>query len=317
MQQQYEELGGYTYHSDMMTVFTKFGFQEEDLKREVATFSGGQKTRLAFVKLLLSKPDILLLDEPTNHLDIETIEWLEGYVKRYPKAVVLVSHDRMFLDDVVDVIYELEYGVMRRYPGNYTNYVNTKKSDVEQQKSAYARQQKEIQHMEELIEKFRYKKNKAAFAQSKIKYLERMDKIEDPNVDTKTFHAWFEPRVRGGKRVLEVKDLCIGYEQEHPLCTINLDVLQGQKIAVIGPNGKGKSTFLKTLMHQVPPLSGEFLLGHQIETGYFDQELAQFCTTNTVLEEVWNDFSELDRTQIRTALDGFLFSGEDVFKTVD
>lgn len=317
LQQQYEDLGGYTYHSDMMTVFTKFGFQEEDLKREVATFSGGQKTRLAFVKLLLSKPDILLLDEPTNHLDIETIEWLEGYVKRYPKAVVLVSHDRMFLDDVVDVVYELEYGVMRRYPGNYTNYVNTKKSDVEQQKSAYARQQKEIQHMEELIEKFRYKKNKAAFAQSKIKYLERMDKIEDPNVDTKTFHARFEPRVRGGKRVLEVKDLCIGYEQENPLCTINLDVLQGQKIAVIGPNGKGKSTFLKTLMHQVPPLSGEFLLGHQIETGYFDQELAQFCSTNTVLEEVWNDFSELDRTQIRTALGCFLFSGEDVFKTVD
>lgn len=133
LQQQYEDLGGYTYHSDMMTVFTKFGFQEEDLKREVATFSGGQKTRLAFVKLLLRKPDILLLDEPTNHLDIETIEWLEGYVKRYPKAVVLVSHDRMFLDDVVDVVYELEYGVMRRYPGNYTNYVNTKKSDVEQQ----------------------------------------------------------------------------------------------------------------------------------------------------------------------------------------
>ncbi|RJV74797.1 ABC transporter ATP-binding protein [Eubacterium sp. AM47-9] len=315
LQQQYEDLGGYTYHSDMMTVFTKFGFQEEDLKREVATFSGGQKTRLAFVKLLLRKPDILLLDEPTNHLDIETIEWLEGYVKRYPKAVVLVSHDRMFLDDVVDVVYELEYGVMRRYPGNYTNYVNTKKSDVEQQKSAYARQQKEIQHMEELIEKFRYKKNKAAFAQSKIKYLERMDKIEDPNVDEKRFHARFTPRVRGGKRVLEVKDLTIGYDL--PLCTITCDILQGEKVAIIGPNGKGKSTFLKTLMEQVSPLSGEFLFGHQIEVGYFDQELAQFDTNNTVLEEVWNDFSELNRTEVRTALGCFLFSGEDVFKTVD
>ena len=285
------------------------------MKREVATFSGGQKTRLAFVKLLLSKPDILLLDEPTNHLDIETIEWLEGYVKRYPKAVVLVSHDRMFLDDVVDVVYELEYGVMRRYPGNYTNYVNTKKSDVEQQKSAYARQQKEIQHMEELIEKFRYKKNKAAFAQSKIKYLERMDKIEDPNVDEKRFHARFTPRVRGGKRVLEVKDLTIGYDL--PLCTITCDILQGEKVAIIGPNGKGKSTFLKTLMEQVSPLSGEFLFGHQIEVGYFDQELAQFDTNNTVLEEVWNDFSELNRTEVRTALGCFLFSGEDVFKTVD
>lgn len=315
LQQQYEELGGYTYHSDMMSVFTKFGFQEEDLEREIGTFSGGQKTRLAFVKLLLSKPDVLLLDEPTNHLDIDTIEWLEGYVKRYPKAVVVVSHDRMFLDDVVDVVYELEYGVMRRYVGNYTNYVNTKKSDVEQQKSAYARQQKEIQRMEELIEKFRYKKNKAAFAQSKIKYLDRMERIENPDVDNKTFHAHFTPNVRGGKRVLEVKNLKIGYDV--PLCEINIDILQGQKVAVIGPNGKGKSTFLKTIMGDIPPLSGNYLLGHQIEVGYFDQELSQFNPYNTVLEEAWNDFSDLNRTEIRTALGCFLFSGEDVFKTVD
>lgn len=315
LQQRFEEMGGYTYHSELMTIFTKFGFQEEDLKRSIATFSGGQKTRLAFVKLLLSKPDVLLLDEPTNHLDIDTIEWLEGYVKRYPKAVVLVSHDRMFLDDVVDVVYEIEYGVMRRYPGNYTNYVNAKKSDLEQQKSAYVRQQKEIQRMEELIEKFRYKKNKAAFAQSKIKYLDRMDRIEDPKSDEKTFKARFTPNVRGGKRVLEVKDLTIGYD--HPLCTVNLEVMQGQKVAIIGPNGKGKSTLMKTLMQQIPPLSGGFLLGHQIEIGYFDQELAQFDTTNTVIEEVWKDFPDLNRTEIRTALGCFLFSGDDVFKTVD
>ena len=315
LQQRFEEMGGYTYHSELMTIFTKFGFQEEDLKRSIATFSGGQKTRLAFVKLLLSKPDVLLLDEPTNHLDIDTIEWLEGYVKRYPKAVVLVSHDRMFLDDVVDVVYEIEYGVMRRYPGNYTNYVNAKKSDLEQQKSAYVRQQKEIQRMEELIEKFRYKKNKAAFAQSKIKYLDRMDRIEDPKSDEKTFKARFTPNVRGGKRVLEVKDLVIGYD--HPLCTVNLEVMQGQKVAIIGPNGKGKSTLMKTLMQQIPPLSGGFLLGHQIEIGYFDQELAQFDTTNTVIEEVWKDFPDLNRTEIRTALGCFLFSGDDVFKTVD
>lgn len=315
LQQRFEEMGGYTYHSELMTIFTKFGFQEEDLKRSIATFSGGQKTRLAFVKLLLSKPDVLLLDEPTNHLDIDTIEWLEGYVKRYPKAVVLVSHDRMFLDDVVDVVYEIEYGVMRRYPGNYTNYVNAKKSDLEQQKSAYVRQQKEIQRMEELIEKFRYKKNKAAFAQSKIKYLDRMDRIEDPKSDEKTFKARFTPNVRGGKRVLEVKDLAIGYD--HPLCTVNLEVMQGQKVSIIGPNGKGKSTLMKTLMQQIPPLSGGFLLGHQIEIGYFDQELAQFDTTNTVIEEVWKDFPDLNRTEIRTALGCFLFSGDDVFKTVD
>ena len=315
LQQRFEEMGGYTYHSELMTIFTKFGFKEEDLKRSISTFSGGQKTRLAFVKLLLSKPDVLLLDEPTNHLDIDTIEWLEGYVKRYPKAVVLVSHDRMFLDDVVDVVYEIEYGVMRRYPGNYTNYVNAKKSDLEQQKSAYVRQQKEIQRMEELIEKYRYKKNKAAFAQSKIKYLDRMDRIEDPKSDEKTFKARFTPNVRGGKRVLEIKDLTIGYD--HPLCNVNLEVMQGQKVAIIGPNGKGKSTLMKTLMQQIPPLSGGFLLGHQIEIGYFDQELAQFDTTNTVIEEVWKDFPDLNRTEIRTALGCFLFSGDDVFKTVD
>lgn len=313
--QAFEEAGGYTYEADLMTVFTKFNFEEADLTRKIATFSGGQKTRLAFVKLLLSKPDILLLDEPTNHLDLDTIEWLEGYVKRYPKAVVLVSHDRMFLDDVVDVVYEIEYGVMRRYPGNYTNYQTMKKSDVERQKSAYARQQKEIARMEELIEKFRYKKNKAAFAQSKIKYLDRMERIENPEVDAKTFHARFVPKVRGGKRVLEVKDLCIGYD--HPLCTVNLELLQGEKVAVLGPNGKGKSTFVKTIMEQVSPLSGSFLLGHQIETGYFDQELAQFNSNKTVLEEVWDDYDHMTRSEVRTILGSFLFQGEDVFKTVD
>lgn len=313
--QAFEEAGGYTYEADMLSIFTKFQFQVEDIERPINTFSGGQKTRIAFVKLLLSKPDVLLLDEPTNHLDLTTIEWLEGYVKRYPKAVVLVSHDRMFLDDVVDVIYELEYGVMRRYPGNYTNYQEVKKSDVERTKSAYARQQKEIARMETLIEKFRYKKNKAAFAQSKIKYLDRMEKIEDPNVDTKTFHARFTPNVRGGKRVLEVHDLTIGYDA--PLCTVNLEIMQGEKVAILGPNGKGKSTFMKTLMKQIPALSGSFLLGHQIEVGYFDQELAQFDSNKTVLEEVWDEYDTLTRSEVRTVLGSFLFEGDDVFKTVD
>lgn len=315
LQQKFEEAGGYTYDADMMMVVTKFGFCEEDLERKISTFSGGQKTRLAFVKLLLSKPDILLLDEPTNHLDLQTIEWLEGYVKRYPKAVVLVSHDRMFLDDVVDVVYEIEYGVMRKYVGNYTHYVETKKNDIEQQKSAYARQQKDIERLEALIEKFRYKKSKAAFAQSKIKYLERMDRIEDPKTNERTFKARFTPRIRGGNRVLEVKDLMIGYD--HPLCSVSLEIMQKQRVAIIGPNGKGKSTLMKTLMKQIPSLGGSFLFGHQIEVGYFDQDLAQFDTSNTVLEEVWNDFPDLSRTEIRTALGCFLFTGEDVFKTVD
>ena len=315
IQEAFEEAGGYQWESEMMNILTRFGFCKDDLQRSIKEFSGGQRTRLAFVKLLLSKPDVLLLDEPTNHLDIETIEWLEGYVARYPKAVVLVSHDRTFLDHVCDVVYEIEFGIMRRYPGNYTHYVETKKQDIEIQKSAYARQQKEIARMEELIEKFRYKKNKAAFAQSKIKYLERMEKIEDPQSDDVTFHAKFHAARRGGNRVLEVKDLQIGYD--HPLCKVNLQIMQGERVAVIGPNGHGKSTLMKTLMGQVAPLSGSYLLGHQIDIGYFDQELAQFDSTKTVLEEVWDSFPQLDRTQVRTVLGSFLFTQDEVFKTVD
>lgn len=315
IQEAFEEAGGYQWESEMMNILTRFGFTREDLKKTIKEFSGGQRTRLAFVKLLLSKPDILLLDEPTNHLDIETIEWLEGYVARYPKAVVLVSHDRTFLDHVCSIVYEIEFAVMRRYPGNYTHYVETKKQDLEIQKSAYTRQQKEIARMEELIEKFRYKKNKAAFAQSKIKYLERMEKVEDPRSDDATFHAKFHVARRGGNRVLEVKDLQIGYD--HPLCKVNMQIMQGQRVAVIGPNGHGKSTLMKTLMGQVPPLSGSYLLGHQIDIGYFDQELAQFDSSKTVLEEIWDAFPQLDRTQVRTALGSFLFTQEEVFKTID
>ena len=314
LQHDFEQRGGYTFQSEIKTVFTKFGFDEEDLNRPIGTFSGGQKTRIAFVKLLLSKPDILLLDEPTNHLDLATIEWLEGYVKRYPKAVVLVSHDRTFIDNVAEVIYEIEFGVMRRYVGNYSQYLVTKETDLERQKSAYARQQKEIERLEGLIEKFRYKKNKAAFAQSKIKYLERMERIEDPKENKRSFHAHFSSRIPGGKRVLSVENLEIGYDR--PLCKVNLEIMQGQRIAVIGPNGKGKTTFVKTVMDKIPALSGDKMFGHQIEVGYFDQELAQFNSSNTVIEEIWNEYPELTRTEVRTALGCFLFNGDEVFKEV-
>lgn len=315
LQHTFEEMGGYQIQSTIETIFTKFGFSEEELNRKICTFSGGQKTRIAFVKLLLSAPDILLLDEPTNHLDLETIEWLEGFVKRYPKAVVLVSHDRTFINNVVDEIYEIEFGVMRHYVGNYDTFIKVKETDIERQKSAYARQQKEIERIEALIEKFRYKKNKAAFAQSKIKYLERMDKIEDVQSPSRSFKAHFHARIRGGKRVLEVKDLSIGYD--HELCKVSFEIMQQERIAVIGPNGKGKSTLVKTIMNIIPSLGGEMMLGHQIETGYFDQELAQFNSSNTILEEVWNEYPDMTRSEVRTALGCFLFSGDDVFKTID
>ncbi|MBP3892357.1 MAG: ABC-F type ribosomal protection protein [Solobacterium sp.] len=315
LQEQYEALNGYQWESEMQTVFTRFGFTKEDLKKPVNTFSGGQKTRIAFVRLLLSKPDILLLDEPTNHLDLETIQWLEGYVKNYPKAVVMVSHDRMFLDRTVDVVYDLEYGKMTRYVGNYTHYVNEKRNQIARQEAAYVRQQKEIERLEELIEKFRYKKNKAAFAQSKIKYLERMDKVEKISTDEKTFHAHFKPRLKGGENVLTVDHLQIGYDST--LCEVSFTLHRQDRLAIIGPNGTGKSTLVKTLMNLVEPKGGHYLFGHQIETGYFDQQLAQFSSGKTVLEELWDAYPDLDRTTVRSVLGQFLFSADDVFKTVD
>ncbi len=316
LQEQFEAMNGYNYKQELMTVFTKFGFKEEDMKRPINTFSGGQRTRLAFVRLLMSKPDVLLLDEPTNHLDLNTIEWLEGYLKYYNKAIVLVSHDRMFMDHICEVIYEIEYGTMKKYTGNYSSFVEQKKQDQQRQAQAYARQQKDIERLEGLIEKFRYKKNKAAFAQSKIKYLERMERVEAPTKsDTKAFSAHFTPRLKGGKTVLTVQDLIIGYD--HPLCSINLEIMNGEKVAIIGGNGQGKSTFVKTIMGLVKPLSGSYLLGHQIEPGYFDQQIAQINSTKTVLEELWDEYPDLDRTQIRSVLGRFLFSSDDVFKTVD
>lgn len=316
LETRFEQAGGYTWHSEMMTVLTKFGFREDQLQRRIDTLSGGQKTRLAFVKLLLSKPDILLLDEPTNHLDLETIEWLEGYLKHYSRAVVLVSHDRMFLDHIAEVVVELEYGTLKRYTGNYTSFQKQKQQDLQRQQQAYARQQKEIERMEKLIDRFRYKATKAAMAQSRIKMLQRMEKIEAPQKsDDRSFTAHFVPRLKGGKTVLEMKDLAVGYD--HPLCRVTLQILSGQRIAVIGPNGCGKSTLMKTLVGDLPALGGDFLYGYQIETGYFDQQLAQFSSGKTVLEELWDDAPELDRTQIRTLLGSFLFSSDEVFKTVD
>lgn len=316
VQEQFEAMNGYNWESEMRTVFTRFGFTPEDLNRRIREFSGGQKTRIAFVRLLLSKPDILLLDEPTNHLDLETIEWLEGYVRKYPKAVVVVSHDRMFLDHVTDVVYDMEYGTMTKYTGNYSSYVEQKKNSIERQTAAYNRQQKDIERLEALIEKFRYKKNKAAFAQSKIKYLDRMEKLEKPTgADDKTFHVQFTPRVKGGEKVLETDHLAIGYD--HPLAEVTMSMRRGDRVGIIGPNGCGKSTFVKTLMGLLEPLGGEYLYGHQIEAGYFDQQLAQFSSGKTVLEEIWDDNPELDRTEIRSALGRFLFSADEVFKTVD
>ena len=313
LQNRYEAGNGYNYNQEQITLFTKFGFSVEDLSRPLSTFSGGQKTRIAFVKLLLQQPDLLLLDEPTNHLDMATIEWLEGYLQKYPKAIVIVSHDRMFMDKIVSEIYEFEFGKLNHYSGNYSSYVEQKKIMFERQQSAYRRQQAEIERLEAQVEKFRYKKNKAAFAQSKIKYLERMDVIDKPRENKHNFKLNLEPRLRGGKNVLTVENLEIGYDK--PLCKVSFEVLSGQKLAVIGPNGLGKSTLLKTIMGQVRPLAGEYMYGHQIEVAYFDQQLAEFNTDKTLLDELWDEYPEYDHTAIRKVLGQFMFTSDDVFKS--
>ena len=313
LQQQFEIYDGYNYNQQQLIFFNKFGFSNEDLDRTIDSFSGGQKTRLAFISLLLEKPDILLLDEPTNHLDMQTIEWLESYLVKYPKAIVIVSHDRMFMDKIVSVVYEFDYKHLYRYSGNYSQYVELKKQDIKRREIAYRNQQLEIKRLEELIEKFRYKKNKAAFAQSKIKYLERMDRIEKPKEDTKRMNLNFQKDIKGGNTVLTVDNLVIGYDK--PLCRISLQVLSGDHLAVIGPNGLGKSTFLKTIMGQISPISGDFLYGHQIDVAYFDQTLAQVDSTKTVLDELWDMYPQYDHSQIRKILGNFLFSADDVFKS--
>lgn len=311
----FEEIGGYTYQSEIKMLFTKFGFQEEELKKKISTFSGGQKTKLALIKLLLTKPDVLLLDEPTNHLDLKTIEWLEGYLKNYPSSVVVVSHDRVFLNRICKGLYEIEYGKIEYYPGNYDFYIEEKKKRKAKQHQNYLKQQEEIQRLETLIERFRYKKSKASFVKSKIKYLDRMDKIEDSKLNQKVFKAQFISRIRSGNVVLETDRLSIGYD--HELANLNLLIYRNMRVAILGDNGVGKSTLLKTLVSEIPTLSGDFLFGHHVELGYFEQDFSSLNNDNTILEEIWNEFDDLTQEEVRSALGAFLFTQDEVFKKLN
>lgn len=311
----FENLGGYNYEHEMHQVLFRFGFDDEMLSQKINTLSGGERTKVAFVKLLLKKPDLLLLDEPTNHLDLSTIEWLEGYLRQYNSAMILISHDRTFLDNLVNVVWEIEYGKMKKYHGNYSAYEIQKKEELSRQEVLYANQQREIKRIEDFIERNRAKASKAKSAQSKIKYLERMDKIELENVDDTTFKANFEPAIRGGKKVLEVNNLKVGYDDV--LSTVNLLVNSGDRIGIVGDNGTGKSTLIQTLMDQIPALGGEYLWGYNIQIGYFDQKLAQLSSNKTVLDEIWDEYPQLTETEVRTLLGNFLFKNEDVFKNVN
>ena len=308
-------IGGYTYKKEYEVALKKFGFTEEDKSKTMDQFSGGQRTKVAFLKLLLSKPDILLLDEPTNHLDITAIEWLENYLKNYTKSVVIVSHDRMFLDRIVNKVYEIEYATMTEYIGNYTEFERQKRINYEKQLKDYEYQQTEIKRLQAIADRFRYKPTKAKMALSKLKKIEQMQIIEEPNkYDLKTFHLNFNIKMESGKSVLTVKDLEIGYGK--PIQKVSFNLYKGQKLAIIGENGIGKSTLLKTLNGNIPKIDGSFEYGYHVDRQYFDQQIEFKNPENTVFDDFYETFPELTTTQIRTILGTFLFSGEDVFKKI-
>ncbi len=313
--ERYKLLDGYTYKKEYETAIYKFGFTKEDMKKTIGEFSGGQKTKIALIKLILSKPDILLLDEPTNHLDIETIEWLESYLESYPKAIVIVSHDRMFLDKIVNKVYEIEYGAITEYTGNFTAFEMQKRVNYEKQLKDYEYQQKEIKRLQAIADRFRYKPTKAKMALSKLKKIEQMKIVEEPNkYDLKSFSANFKLKEESGKLVLKVSDLQIGYDK--PIAKISFELYRGQKLGIIGANGKGKSTLLKTLMGYTNSISGDFEYGYHVDKEYFDQQMGFEDDNKTVLEEFEGDFPNLTITQTRASLASFLFFSEDIDRQI-
>ena len=308
--------GGFYFEKEYEAAIKKFGFTDEDKAKPVSCFSGGQRTKLAFLKLLLSKPDLLLLDEPTNHLDIEAVGWLEEYLSSYKKALVIVSHDREFLDKTVNEVYEIEHGKTERYVGNYSEFTRLKRLRREQQSKEYEAQQKEIERISAVAERFRYKATKAKMAQSKLKQIERMEKIDAPDsYDNKTFRAVLEPEIVSAKDVLTVKDLKIGFDKV--LTETSFSVLRGERVGIIGGNGLGKSTLLKTIVGKMKSLGGSISIGANVRIGYFDQQMAQYKGNITVFDDFQSAFPSLNDFETRSALGAFLFSGEDVFKTLD
>ena len=306
----------FDYEMEYDRLFTGFGFEKSDKTRLFRSFSGGEQTKISLIKLLLEKPDLLLLDEPTNHLDMKTVEWLEDYLINYPKAVVMVSHDRAFLDAVATGVYELENGALHRYAGNYTQYRQQKLKNLQIQRKAYERQQAEIAHNNELIDKFKHKPKKAAFARSRKTMLARMKLIEKPAEDeAHIFTGNIEPQFPGGKWVYEAKELKIGYDGR-ALLELSLRIRRGQKIAVIGDNGIGKSTFLKTVAGLIPPIKGTSQLGNNLLVGYFDQQSALIDSDKTVRDHFHELFPALVEKDLRKTLGMYLFGGANASKRI-
>lgn len=305
----------FVYETEYDKLFTGFGFKREEKKKKLSEFSGGEQTKIALIRLLLEKPDILLLDEPTNHLDMETVEWLETYLKDYSNAVIMVSHDRFFLDQVAEIVYELDDKKLVKYSGNYTYYRQEKLKNIQLQRKAYQRQQEEISRLNQVIERFKHKPAKASFARSKKKAIERMTKIQAPKEDrAHIFTGEINPEIAGSKWVLETKNLQIGYDSL--LFEITIRIRKGQKISILGPNGAGKTTFLKTAAGLVEPLKGTISLGNHIVIGYFDQHSAEIDSEKTVAEHFHELFPALTEKEVRTILGNYLFGGREAAKQV-
>lgn len=316
LSENFRQAGGFTYEADIRAILNGFKFDESMWQMKIAELSGGQNTRLALAKMLLEKPNLLVLDEPTNHLDIETIAWLENYLVNYSGALLIVSHDRYFLDKVATITLDLTKHSLDRYVGNYSRFVELKEQKLATEAKNYEKQQKEIAALEDFVNRNLVRASTTKRAQSRRKQLEKMERLDKPEAGKKAANMTFQSEKTSGNVVLTVKNTAIGYDGEVLSQPINLDLRKMNAVAIVGPNGIGKSTFIKSIVDQIPFIKGEKRFGANVEVGYYDQTQSKLTPSNTVLDELWNDFKLTPEVEIRNRLGAFLFSGDDVKKSV-
>ncbi|HEU7290392.1 TPA: ABC-F family ATP-binding cassette domain-containing protein [Streptococcus pneumoniae] len=316
LSENFRQAGGFTYEADIRAILNGFKFDESMWQMKIAELSGGQNTRLALAKMLLEKPNLLVLDEPTNHLDIETISWLENYLVNYSGALIIVSHDRYFLDKVATITLDLTKHSLDRYVGNYSRFVELKEQKLATEAKNYEKQQKEIAALEDFVNRNLVRASTTKRAQSRRKQLEKMERLDKPEAGKKAANMTFQSEKTSGNVVLTVENAAVGYDGEVLSQPINLDLRKMNAVAIVGPNGIGKSTFIKSIVDQIPFIKGEKRFGANVEVGYYDQTQSKLTPSNTVLDELWNDFKLTPEVEIRNRLGAFLFSGDDVKKSV-